>query len=94
MRTRVMTSRRKQHLKLASQDTMRPLIPKNQRWSPQWAIPLSGAARHKERTGNEYLPANSEPPNFLKEMGSSAGDSGGDDDEGVGLHALVVVIHG
>ena len=67
-------------LQIASWNTPPKLVKKKDRWIPQWTIPFRDAARYKERTGLDYAPLGTEPPEFLKELGSDQGESG--DDEG------------
>ena len=67
-------------LQIASRNTLPKLAKKKDRWIPEWTIPFSGAARYEERTGLDDAPRDTEPPNFLKEMGSGPGESEDDED--------------
>ena len=61
-------------------------------WLPQWTLPLSAAARHKERTGIDFVPNGQEPLQFQKLMGSdpedSSEDEGWDVERGCVFHEL------
>ena len=68
-------------LKIATRPKPPKLLSRKDWWLPQWTLPLSAAARHKERTGIDYVPIGQEPPQML--VGSDPEDSS--EDEGCEL---------